>query len=44
MDAVNTVIASLDDVKSVIPVLEALGQRHASYGVKDGRTLPQIMT
>ncbi len=36
MDAVNVVIAALDDVKSVIPLLEDLGRKHASYGVKDG--------
>jgi hemoglobin-like flavoprotein len=27
-------VASLDDVKSIVPALHALGRRHAGYGVK----------
>jgi hemoglobin-like flavoprotein len=33
--ALNLAVASLDKVQEMAPTLEALGSRHASYGVQD---------
>jgi hemoglobin-like flavoprotein len=33
--ALNLAIASLDKIEEMAPTLEALGSRHASYGVQD---------
>eukprot|EP00961_Rhodomonas_salina_P051412 689918-Rhodomonas_salina.1 len=34
LQTVGTAVAGLNDVKTLIPVLEALGGRHAQYGVQ----------
>jgi hemoglobin-like flavoprotein len=33
--AINLAVASLDKIEELAPTLEALGSRHASYGVQD---------
>lgn len=33
--ALRSVVAGLDDLDRVIPVLQSLGRRHAGYGVRD---------
>jgi len=35
MEALNYTIATLEDPTMLVPVLEGLGRRHISYGVKD---------
>ncbi|MBC3873698.1 methyl-accepting chemotaxis protein [Undibacterium flavidum] len=32
---ISAAVAKLDDLNSLVPILESLGQRHASYGVLD---------
>ncbi len=35
MTMINTAVGSLDDLEAVVPAVQALGQRHVGYGVKD---------
>jgi len=35
VQALAIVVGALDHVEEIVPVLEALGRRHATYGVKD---------
>jgi hemoglobin-like flavoprotein len=35
MEAIGLVIAKLDALEQIVPVIEALGRRHAGYGVID---------
>ncbi len=34
MSMLNTAVASLDKLDSIVPAVQALGQRHVGYGVK----------
>lgn len=34
MSMLNTAVASLDKLPSIVPAVQALGQRHVGYGVK----------
>jgi hemoglobin-like flavoprotein len=34
MTSLELAVSSLDDMKSILPAVQALGERHASYGVK----------
>ncbi len=36
IQALQLAVAGLDDLDSLVPVLEELGRRHQSYGVEDG--------
>ncbi len=35
MSMINTAVNSLTDLEAVVPAVQALGQRHVAYGVKD---------
>ncbi|MEM8661869.1 MAG: globin family protein [Pseudomonadota bacterium] len=35
MSMLNTAVASLDRLPTIVPAVQALGQRHVGYGVKD---------
>lgn len=35
VEALSAVIGALDDVETIVPTLEALGRRHAGYGVTE---------
>ncbi|MEM9254535.1 MAG: globin family protein [Pseudomonadota bacterium] len=35
MSMLNTAVASLDRLETIVPAVQALGQRHVGYGVKD---------
>lgn len=35
MSMINTAVTSLDKVEEIVPAVQALGQRHVGYGVKD---------
>ncbi|TGD71764.1 hemin receptor [Mangrovimicrobium sediminis] len=35
MSMINTAVNSLDNLEAVVPAVQALGQRHVAYGVKD---------
>ena len=34
MTSLELAVSSLDDMKSILPAVQALGERHISYGVK----------
>ena len=36
MDMIDTAVQGLDRLDELLPALQALGERHAGYGVKDG--------
>jgi hemoglobin-like flavoprotein len=35
MDMINIAVKGLDDLDKIVPAVQALGQRHGGYGVKD---------
>ena len=35
MGALRTVVARVDDIDALVPMVRALGVRHAAYGVRD---------
>ena len=35
MTMINTAVGSLDNLGEIVPAVQALGQRHVGYGVKD---------
>jgi hemoglobin-like flavoprotein len=35
MDMINVAVKGLDDLDKIVPAVQALGQRHGGYGVKD---------
>ena len=35
MEVIGLAVGSLDDLPALVPVVQALGRRHAGYGVKD---------
>jgi len=35
MTMINTAVGSLDKLEDIVPAVQALGQRHVGYGVKD---------
>jgi hemoglobin-like flavoprotein len=35
MDMINVAVKGLDDLDKIVPAVQALGERHGGYGVKD---------
>ena len=35
MTSLELAVSSLDDMESILPAIQALGERHMSYGVKE---------